>query len=71
MVGLVLGIYLILGLSDPYRRFKSGKRNDFYACAILYAAGFVLALFMALDIPIPSPSVPLQKLVKLVIHRSG
>ncbi len=68
---LVLGIYLILGLSDPYRRFKTGKRKDFYASAILYAAGFILALLMALDIPIPSPSAPLQKMVKLVIHRSG
>jgi hypothetical protein len=67
VIVLVLLLYAVLAWAELHRRYKLGNRRDFAACAVLYAAGLLIAMLLALGVQIPSPSEPLRKLIKAIL----
>lgn len=63
LVYIVLA-YAVIVMADPYGLLKQGQKRDFYACAVLCLFSFVLAISLAMDWNIPSPSPFIVNLVK-------
>jgi hypothetical protein len=62
---LVVFVYAVIALLDPYGLLKRGMKRDFYVSSILCLVSFSIAFALAMHWPIPSPS-PL--IVYLVSH---
>lgn len=56
MVVLVVLIYVVIVLFDPYGLLKQGMKRDFYVSSALCLISFGIAFAIAMRWSIPSPS---------------
>jgi hypothetical protein len=63
---LVVVLYMVIALADPYGLLKQGMKRDFYVCAALCLISFSIAFSLAMGWEIPSPSPWIVKLVQKI-----
>ncbi|WP_410513349.1 hypothetical protein PaeBR_02505 [Paenibacillus sp. BR2-3] len=66
MVILIVLIYAVIVLADPYGLLKQGMKRDFYVCSALCLISFSIAFALGMKWRIPSPSPLIVSWVKLL-----
>lgn len=56
-------IYAFYILSDLVPVFKGEKRRVFWVYLVLFCTSYILHVMIVLNIKIPSPAVPIKKLI--------
>jgi hypothetical protein len=69
MVAIVIIIYIIIVFVDQVTLFKNGEKRDFYVSAVMCLISFIIAILLALKIPIYSPAKPIESLVKFFLGK--
>lgn len=69
MLVIVIIAYVFIVFIDQVTLFKKGFKKDFYVSSVMCIISFTFAVLLALKIPIPSPSRPIEDLVKFFIGK--
>ncbi|WP_339317734.1 hypothetical protein [Paenibacillus sp. FSL R10-2734] len=64
MVVIVILVYVVIVLLDPYGLLKQGMKRDFWVCSFLCLVSFVIAVALSMKWSIPSPSPLIENLIK-------
>ncbi len=56
MVVVVVLIYAVIVIADPYGLLKQGMKRDFYVCSALCLLSFLIAFALGMKWELPSPS---------------
>lgn len=69
MFVLVILAYLVIGLIEIIPLIKKGQMKELTLYSVLFLSAFVLSLLLSLGVDIPSPAVPIEKLVNAIIKK--
>lgn len=69
MVAIVIIAYIIIVFIDQVTLFKNREKGDFYVSTIMCFISFIIALLLALKIPIYSPAKPIESMVKYFLEK--
>lgn len=53
---VVVLVYVVIALADPYGLLKQGMKRDFYVCSALCLLSFIIAFALGMKWELPSPS---------------
>lgn len=56
LVVVIVLIYAVIVLADPYGLLKQGMKRDFYVCSALCLLSFIIAFALGMKWELPSPS---------------
>jgi hypothetical protein len=66
---VIFSAYILIFLNDQIPLYKQGFKKDFYLSTVILTLSLIISVLITLRIKIPSPSKPLEQLVKLIIER--
>ncbi len=66
MVALVVIAFLLIGIIEIVPMVKENQKKELVLYSVLFAAAFVLSILLSLGVKIPSPSEPIEHLVRAV-----
>lgn len=69
MLVVIFLTYIIIFFNDQIPLYRQGLKKDFYISTSIAALSLIIAVLITLRVNLPSPSNPLEQLVKLVIER--
>ncbi|WP_313639925.1 hypothetical protein [Paenibacillus sp.] len=64
MVVIVILVYAVVVLFDPYGLLKQGMKREFWVCSALCLVSFGIAFALSMKWSIPSPSPLIVNLIK-------
>ncbi|WP_234534305.1 hypothetical protein [Paenibacillus pseudetheri] len=64
MVVIVILVYVVIVLFDPYGLLKQGMKRDFWVCSALCLVSFGIAIALSMKWSIPSPSPLIANWIK-------
>ncbi|PAB58216.1 hypothetical protein [Anaeromicrobium sediminis] len=71
MLFLVLIVYGIIGIIEITPLVKKKKKKDLVVYLVLYTSALVLSVLISIGVKIPSPAIPIQKMVESIIGKQG
>jgi hypothetical protein len=64
---MFLFISVFYVLSDLVQIYKEKQRKLFWLYTILLTLDFIMTLLVAMDVPLPSPSFPIKKMITSIL----
>jgi len=69
MIIVVIGIYLTIGIIEMLPLYKGKKLKEFIFYCLLWSYAFVISILLMLDVDIPSPMIPIEKVVLKILGK--
>lgn len=69
MVILIIALYFLIGFFEIFPLLKGGQYQKLWLYGALFLAAFVISILLSLDIKIPTPAKPIQKIVEMVMKK--
>lgn len=66
---LVIIAYSIIGILEIIPLIKKNQRKELILYTALFTIAFIMSLLLSLDVKIPSPAKPIEKMVKAVMGK--
>ncbi|MCT4605161.1 MAG: hypothetical protein N4A64_03505 [Marinisporobacter sp.] len=66
---LVIIVYIIIGILEIVPLIKRNQKKELVLYTVLFTTAFIMSLLISLDVKIPSPAKPIEKIVKAVIGK--
>ncbi|WP_178024252.1 hypothetical protein [uncultured Paenibacillus sp.] len=66
MILFTVFAYIVVVLLDQVQTYKNGHKKDFYVSCAMCLLSFTVALLLASDVKLPSPSRPIEEWVSLL-----
>ncbi|MCT4594536.1 MAG: hypothetical protein N4A57_09740 [Anaeromicrobium sp.] len=71
MLFFIILVYVIIGAIEITPLVKKKKKKDLTVYLVLYTLALVLSVLISIGVKVPSPAIPIQKMVEAVIGKQG
>ncbi|MTI46346.1 hypothetical protein [Sporosalibacterium faouarense] len=65
---LVILAYLIVGFIEVVPLVNNGEKSEVMVFSVLFLTAFILSLLLSLGVKVPSPIIPIEKIVDSFIY---
>lgn len=65
---LVIALYVVVAVCDFVPTVRKKKKNEIWAYSIALFVSFIVLILYSFDIPVPSPSDLIRRVVETLFH---
>lgn len=69
MYVLVILGYIIIGTIEMVPLYKKNQKKELIVYAFFFTAAFIISLLLSLGVEIPSPTKPIERIVKSIMGK--